>query len=194
MIKQAKTNFEVIELIRERWSPRVFSSGHVSDEDLNRLFEAARWAASSSNEQPWRYLYARRNSKEYDMIMDSLSDFNQKWVGNAPIIIITAYKTHFPNGKENFHALHDLGLSMGNLSLQAQSMGIAVHHMAGVNWKKVHEIFGISDDYHVTTAVAVGYYGGDPDTLPEDLAESEKKERSRKPLNEIVSEGKWTFE
>ena len=195
MNKSAKTDHNVHKLIAERWSPRVFSNKEISDQELLSLFEAARWAASSMNEQPWRFLYARKGSPAYRKFFECLAQFNQQWVMNAPVLIITVYKKSFSSGKENFHAQHDLGLAMGNFSLQAQSMGIAVHHMAGLDWKKVHDIFGIDmEAYHVTTAVAVGYYGGDIDTLPDDLAESERAPRSRKPLKDLAFENSWPGE
>ncbi|MCA6074866.1 nitroreductase family protein [Fulvivirga sedimenti] len=191
MIKEANTTFPIHPLIKSRWSPRVFADTPVSDEAIYTLFEAARWAASSMNEQPWRFIYAKRESDAYKIILKHLAEFNQQWVKNAPVIILTAYKEKFNSGKENFHALHDLGLAMGNLSLQAQSMGLAVHHMAGLDWKKLQEIFNVQEGFHITTAVAVGYYGGDPSVLPEDLEESERAPRKRLPLNTLACEGKW---
>ncbi len=194
MIKEARTTTPVHPLIKSRWSPRVFANKPVDDDSLSSLFEAARWAASSMNEQPWRFMYAKKGSAAYNTFFDCLDPFNQQWVKNAPVLIITAYKEKFNSGKDNFHALHDLGLAMGNMSLQAQSLGIALHHMAGLNWKKIQKEFSVPEGYHVTTAVAVGYYGGDPSILPNDLEESEIGPRKRLSVSSIVAEGKWIEE
>ncbi|WP_235297365.1 nitroreductase family protein [Portibacter marinus] len=191
--KTANSKYDLVTEIENRWSPRSFSSETISDEEMMKLFDAARWAASSNNYQPWRFMWARKGTETWDKIFNCLSDFNQKWVNNATILILTAYKEQFDNGKENFHALHDLGLAVGNMSIQAQSQGIALHQMAGVDWKKAHEVFEIPDGYHITTAIAVGLYGGDPSVLPEDLAETETKERSRKDLSQIVKENTFSF-
>lgn len=189
--KLADPSFEVHPFIKSRWSPRIFSPEAISKKDLNQLLEAVRWSASSMNEQPWRLIYAFRGSKAYEMIFSCLSKFNQQWAGNAPLLMLAAYKERFKSGKENFHALHDLGLALGNFTLQAQSMEIALHHMAGVDWKMAHEKFKVPEGYHVATAIALGYYGGDVNKLPEDLQESELAERTRRPQEAFAAEGKW---
>ena len=189
--KLATTSYEVHPFIQSRWSPRVFSEKPLEEDDLHQLLEALRWSASSRNEQPWRLIYAFRGSKAYEMIFSCLSKFNQKWAGNAPLLMLAAYKEKFTSGKENFHALHDLGLALGNFTLQAQSMKIALHHMAGVNWEMAHEKFKVPKGYHVATAIALGYYGGDVNKLPEDLLESESAERTRLPQEAFAAEGKW---
>ncbi len=190
-IKTADADHPIRKEIAQRWSPRMFDDEGISPEKIESLLEAARWAPSSNNQQPWRFIYAFRGSDGYDKIFDCLSEFNQKWVRNAPVLVLTAYQEKFGSGKDNFHALHDLGLAVGNITFQAQNMGIALHQMAGVNWKKAHEVFNVPDGYHVATAIAIGYYGGDPSNLPDDLKKLELKERTRKPLDEIASEGGW---
>ncbi len=192
--KPTKTDHDIHPLIQQRWSPRMFEDRMIEQSIVDRLFEAARWAASSSNAQPWRFMYAYRESEAYDKIFNCLSDSNQKWVRNAPFLMLTAIKERFESGKENYHALHDLGLAMGNFTLQAQSMHIAIHQMAGVNWKKAHEVFDVPEGFHVATAVAVGYYGGDADQLPDDLKKIETSERKRKKQSEFVALGKWQFD
>lgn len=192
--KPAKTDHDIHPLIRQRWSPRMFGDGMIEPSVVDRLFEAVRWAASSSNAQPWRFIYAYRGSEAYDKIFHCLSDSNQKWVRNAPFLMLTAIQEKFDSGKENYHALHDLGLAMGNFTLQAQSMQIAVHQMAGVDWKKAHEVFGVPEGFHVATAVAVGYYGGDEDQLPEALKKRETAGRQRKKQSEFIAFGKWQFD
>ncbi|MCB0632355.1 MAG: nitroreductase family protein [Saprospiraceae bacterium] len=189
--KAASTNHSLHPHITARWSPRVFSGQEITEEDIHHLLEAARWAPSSRNEQPWRFIYAFRGSEAYDNIFQCLSEFNQQWVRNAPVLMLTAYKEQFDSGIDNFHASHDLGLAVGIMSMQAQSMGIALHQMAGVNWREAQAIFEVPEGYHITTAIAVGYYGGDPDELPENLRKSELAERNRVPLAQFAVEGEW---
>lgn len=191
MNKSANTEYVIHELLRDRWSPRMFSGEEITDDDLNTLFEAARWAPSSNNLQPWRFICLRKGTPEYDKAFDCLAEFNQRWVGNAPVLILTAYKEKTPKGMDNFHAPHDLGLAVANLSIQAQAMGIAIHQMAGLNWKKAQEVFNVPEGFHITTAIAVGFYGGDPDELDDELKKSELKERKRKPVSEFVGNGQW---
>ncbi len=189
--KTAQTTYSIHPLLADRWSPRVFEDKPISETELFQLFEAAHWAASSNNAQPWRFLYAYRGSETFEKIFQCLSEFNQKWARHASVLVLTAIQENFDTGKENYHALHDLGLAMGNFSVQAQSMGIALHQMAGVNWQKAHQVFQVPEGYHIATAVAVGYYGGNTDQLPSDLQAKEGSGRSRKPLTEIVFSETW---
>ncbi|UZO82471.1 nitroreductase family protein [Aquimarina sp. ERC-38] len=192
LTKTANTEYEINMLLKERFSPRVFSDMPVSDTDLHSLLEAGRWAASSNNLQPWRIIWGVKGSKSYDRIFNCLDEFNQSWAGNAPVLWLTLIKKSMPNGKENFHALHDLGLFMGNVSIQAQSMGIAVHEMAGVKFEEAKKEFEVPEDFHVVTAVSIGYYGGDPDQLPEDLQETERESVRKRMLQvEFAFEGNF---
>lgn len=187
--KSATTTVKIHPLITHRWSPRMFDDKVITNHHLKQLLEAARWAASSMNEQPWRLIYGHKGTDAYDRIFDCLGDFNQKWAKHAPLLMLTAYKIHFDDGKENFHALHDLGLAMGNLSLQAQSINVAVHQMAGIDWKKAQKDFDVPAEFHVTTGIALGYYGGNVEELPADLAEKELAARKRKTISAIAKEG-----
>lgn len=189
--KLADTDHEIHDFLAARWSPRVFSDKSISNEAVGRLFEAARWAASSNNWQPWRFIYAHRGSDAYDKIVDCLAEFNQGWAGNAPLLVVSIMDKSRPDGKENFHALHDLGLAVGNLTMQAQSEGIAVHQMAGIDFEKTKKVFEIPEQCHVATALAIGYYGGQVGDLPESLQAGETKKRERKPLSEITGNGKF---
>lgn len=189
--KIANNDHEIYALLKQRYSPRIFGDKEVSDQDLNRLFEAVRWSASSSNLQPWRFIYARKGTDGYDKILKCLSEFNQKWATNAPVLILTGYKENKENGDENFHALHDLGLSLGSMTVQAQYMDIALHHMAGVDWKKAHKDFDIPEGFHITTAIALGYYGGKLEDLNEDLQEQEVSKRKRHPQSEFAFKEAW---
>ncbi|WP_343487298.1 nitroreductase family protein [Allomuricauda sp. d1] len=187
----ADTGHDIIPLLRLRYSPRVFEERKIPEEELKQLFEAARWAASSNNIQPWRFIYAEKGTEAFDRMVNCLSDFNQKWAVNAPILLFTIYKEETDDGKENFHALHDLGLAMGNMTIQAQHMGIALHHMAGVDWQKAEEEFNVPKGYHLNSAVALGYYGGVVEKLPEELEEQETAPRKRMEQDEFVYKNSW---
>ncbi len=175
------------QLIRERRSPRAFSDKPVEQEKQLLLFEAARWAASSMNEQPWRFIYATSDkSADYNLLLDCLMDGNKAWAQKAPLLLLTlAKKTFAYKDKPNKHAWHDLGLAVGNLSLQATAMGLYIHQMGGFYADKARETLKIPDDFDPVSIIAVGYLG-DVDELPEKLRERELKERTRKPLEEIV--------
>ena len=188
----ADTDHEIFALLKQRYSPRTFRNEAIDPKELKQLFEAVRWSASSYNLQPWRFIYAEKGSKAFDKIVDCLSDFNKKWAAMAPVLMLTVYKKDNKEGQENFHALHDLGLSLGSMTVQAQYLGIALHHMAGVDWKKAHDIFKVPEEYHVSTAVALGYYGGELDKLPSKLQESETADRQRMPQEEFAFKNDWS--
>lgn len=189
--KMANTEYNIFTLIEQRYSPRIFKDEKIKEQDLHKLFEAVRWAASSNNIQPWRFIYAEKGTDAYEAIFECLSDFNKKWAKNAPLLVVSAYKESTDDGKENFHALHDLGLSLGSMTVQAQYLGIGLHHMAGVNWKKAQDVFNVPDGYHITTAIAIGYYGGDLNVLPSDLQKQETSPRKRMPSNQFAFKEKW---
>jgi nitroreductase len=174
-------------LIRARWSPRSFSSREVSPEDLRTLLDAARWAASSYNEQPWRFLVATKSDPAaYEKMLSILVESNQKWARTAPVLILTIAKRNFSrNGAPNHHALHDTGAALANLMLQAVAMGMNAHGMAGYDHGRARKVLNIPDDYELGAAVALGY-AASPDQLPEPYRERETAPRQRKPLKEIV--------
>lgn len=187
----ADTKHEIFALLKQRYSPRTFRNDKIEEEHLKQLFEAVRWSASSNNLQPWRFIYGIKGTDGYESIFNCLSDFNKSWATNAPLLILTAYKEKKDNGDENFHALHDLGLCLGNMTVQAQYMGIGMHHMAGVDWKKAEDVFNLPDEFHVSTVIALGYYGGDLDKLSDKLQKQETERRTRIPLDEFAFDGKW---
>lgn len=191
--KNTPVEHNILDSIINRWSPRTFASTPIKEEDVKILFEAGRWAPSCANIQPWRIIWGIKGTEMYDRLFNCLDDFNQQWAGNAQVLWINAFKkTMDDNEKENFHALHDLGLFMGNVIHQANSMGIATHQMAGVKFKKAQEEFNFPEDYHVATAVAFGYFGGEADDLPKDLKKEELKEtRIRKEQNEFAFNGNF---
>jgi nitroreductase len=189
--KRTPTEYDILEILENRWSPRAFADTPISETQIRTLLEAGRWAPSSNNLQPWRIIWGAKGSKTYERIFNCLHDFNQGWAGNAQVLWACAFKKDRNDGeKENFHALHDLGLFMGNVLTQAQHMGIAVHQMAGIDYEKAKKEFKFPENYHVATAAAFGYYGGDPDILDDDLKEEElNTERNRKAQDEFAFNG-----
>ncbi len=185
-LKHAPDVAGVQDLIRRRWSPRAFSDKEVSSAELNKLFEAARWAASSSNEQPWRFLVGRRGDDTYQKIFNALVEFNQSWAKSAPVLVLSvAKKTFSAKGHPNRCALHDTGAATANLALQATADGLHTHSMAGFDHEQVRASFAIPADYDLGAVTAIGYFG-DPTTLPEHLHKMEVSPRQRKPLEEFV--------
>ena len=186
-LKQAPAVEGVLPVLHSRWSPRSFSDREVAPADLARVFEAARWAASSYNEQPWRFLVGTRNSLTYKKIFDALAPFTQGWAGSAPVLILGASSTKFAhNGADNRNALYDLGAASSYLTLQAASLGIATHQMAGFDENAARKAFEIPDDYLIGAVIALGYQG-EPDKLPNDkIKAQETAPRTRKPLEDFV--------
>ena len=181
-----------LDLIRRRWSPRAFSERPVSSQDLALLLEAARWAASSSNEQPWRFIIAKKSDPAtHQRLLESLVEANQAWARNAPLLLLMAAKRTFTsNGSPNRFALHDTGMALANLMLQATSMGIHAHAMAGFDRERARVSFAIPEDFELGAAVAVGYLG-DPASLSAKHQQSELAPRSRKPLEALAFGGEW---
>ncbi|WP_338768143.1 nitroreductase family protein [Bernardetia sp. ABR2-2B] len=180
----------ILSIIEERWSPRAFSSKSISKEDLNLLFKAAGKAASCFNEQPWRFVYAHKEDTEnFNLLLECLVEFNQEWAKNASVLVATVAKKSFSNnGKPNQHSWHDLGLAMGNMSLQAMSMDIYLHNMAGYDKERTVKNLNITADFEPVSFVAIGYVG-DKNQLPNDLKEQETPESPRKDLDEITFVG-----
>ncbi len=177
----------VLPIILERWSPRAFSDRYVNPTDLKKVFEAARWAPSSFNEQPWRYLVGHRESPTWHKIFSALVPSNQQWAQTAPVLILGVAKTRFSrNDSPNNYALHDLGAADAFITLQAASLGLHTHQMAGFDWVKAREAFQIPETYAMGSVMALGYQA-DPSTLPnENYQSQEQMPRSRKPLSEFV--------
>ena len=190
--KRASTDYPISELIAERWSPYAFDNRLVPDADLRSLFEAARWAPSSYNEQPWNYIVATRdNSEQFQRLLSCLVDANQVWAKAAPVLALGVVSLRFArNAKDNRAAVHDLGLASGNLVLEATARGLFVHQMIGILPDRAREIYEIPEGYEAWTGLAIGYRG-DPTSLPDPLREREQTPRQRKPLNEFVFNGKW---
>jgi nitroreductase len=189
---KAAPDFSVHDLILSRWSPYSFADKSVSDEDLRSLFEAARWAPSSYNEQPWSYIVAKKeDADEFQRLLSCLVDANQVWAKSAAALALGITRLNFArNDKPNGAAHHDLGLASGNLVLEATARGLSVHQMAGILPDKARELYSIPKGYEPLTAVAIGY-AGDPAASPEELRVRDGARRPRKPLKEFVFTGKW---
>ena len=189
---KAVTDYPVHELIASRWSPYSFANRSVSDEDLRSIFEAARWASSSYNEQPWSFLVAKKEeADEFGRLLSCLVEANQKWAKSASVLALGISRLNSArNNEPNRAAIHDLGLAAANLVLEATARGLAVHQMIGIFPNKVRELYSVPEGYDPMTAIAMGY-AGNPINLPEELRARDAARRPRKPLKEFVFGGKW---
>jgi nitroreductase len=187
------TGAPVHELIRDRWSRRAISSAPIDGDTLASLLEAARWAASSMNEQPWRFLVAdrQRDPQTHARIVSMLAPFNAAWAQRAPVLIVVVAKTHFTrNDAVNRHAWYDTGAAVAQLSLQATALGLGVHQMGGFDAAQARTVLNIPDGFEPVVVLAIGY-PGDAASLTEELRARELSPRQRRPLTELVYEGAW---
>lgn len=187
MQKSHHIEHPVLELIKNRKSVRAFMSTLIEPEKINSLFEATRWAPSSTNEQPWLYLYATKDQAElWDKMITPLNAGNMLWAKDAPLLILSLARrnfTRFPGA--NAHAMYDLGGANSFLSLQAVELGLQVRQMAGFSAELARTTLNIPDDYEIGVYMAVGY-PGDPDSLPENLRLREAAPRERYLQHEFV--------
>ena len=190
--RHAETSAPIHQLLSERWSPRAFDKRPVEPEKLRSLFEAARWAASSYNAQPWFFIVATQDDKKsFERVLESFMEFNQAWAKHAPVIGLSAARLKFEhNGETNRHAFHDVGQAAANLALEAAALGLQLHQMGGILPDKARQLLGIPEGYEAVAGFALGY-PGDPASLPDGLRERETAPRTRKPLESFVFEGKW---
>ncbi len=179
-------DWDIDSMFTDRWSPRALAPEPLSDREVQTLFEAARWAPSCFNEQPWLFVYATA-PEERRRLVACLAPKNQAWAGQAPLVMfLLARRTFQKGGKENRHAPYDAGAAWMALALQARKLGLYAHAMAGFNQEKAHDVLGASkEEYHVMAAVAVGRKTDDAG-LPEDLRAMESP-NSRKPHAEVAT-------
>jgi nitroreductase len=192
-IKRASADHPILDLLAERFSPYAFDPRPVEQEKLLACLEAARWAASSYNEQPWSLLVAERGDEaEFAKMLSCLLEANQAWAKDAGVLMIAVVcKTFQRNGKPNRVAEHDVGLAAGNLTIQATALGLAVHQMAGIDLDKTRQTYGIPATHDPLTGIALGY-AADPDRAAnEQFAQRDRAPRARKPLDEFVFRGAW---
>jgi nitroreductase len=192
MDKPAKTDLQLHPIIMKRWSPRSFTPQMVEKEKLQRIFDASRWAPSSSNEQPWRFIIGMKGDPTWDKIMETLVEFNQIWAKLAPVLGITVGKTlSAKRNRPNKVFQYDVGQSIAYATFQATEEGLYMHQMGGFDNKKAAEVFNVPEGFEVLTAFALGYKG-QPHVLKEESFQSmERSERERIGLNEMVFTGQF---
>ena len=190
MDKLADTHYPILDDLKKRWSPYSFSDRPVEPQKLRCLFEAARWAASSFNEQPWRFIVAtQEDSAAFGKALACLVEANQAWAKHAPVLMLCLTKQTFTrNDSPNRVAEHDLGLAMGNFSLQAVSMGLQVHQMAGIDPEKVMHAYDVPKGFTPLTAAAIGYAGDHADLDPE-IKQRDQGQRTRAAFDDFVFSG-----
>jgi nitroreductase len=192
MGKPADTLYPIHDLLRQRWSPRAFDDRPVEPEKLRSLCEAARWAPSSNNEQPWRFIVANKDYEtEWNRLLACLVEGNRKWAYRAPVLILSVASLNFEDDSTpNRHAFYDTGMAVENLVLQATALGLSAHQMAGFDVEKARADIKIPSGYEPVAMIAVGY-PGDLASLPDRLRERELQPRSRRPISEWTFSGQW---
>ncbi len=189
----ATTHPDVHALIRHRWSPRAFTDQPLPPATVDTLFEAASWAASASNHQPWRFVYAHRaDEADFQRLLACLNPSNQTWAQHAAVLVLALAQTTLPTGKPNDWARHDVGAATTTLLLQATALGIYGHVMAGFDADKVRAAFALPPELTPVTFTALGYLGS-ADQLAEPNRTRELEPRTRKPIRDIAFAGKPTF-
>lgn len=183
----------VHKFIYSRRSPVLFADKPIDDSILESLFEAARWAPSSNNQQPWRFIVAKKeNEDDYNRLFDCLARGNQLWAKNVPLLILSIAETISSyNQKLNKYAFHDVGLAVSNLIFQATSSGLFVHQMGGYDNKKARDVLKIPSGYEPVAMIAVGYLADSDKNFPDELKTRERKQRTRKPLSQTIFNGLW---
>ncbi len=192
--KKAATSIPIHDLLASRWSPRAYAAGKtVSREQLAALLEAGRWAPSCNGDEPWRYLVwdKSRDAQGWQQAFGCLSEGNQKWVKNVPLLLLSCAGSVFGhNGKPNRWTQHDTGMASLSIALQAVALGLIAHQMGGFDAEKARAAFGIPAEYTPMSMIAIGYQAA-PDVLDEETMKKELAQRARKPLAERFFEGAW---
>jgi nitroreductase len=184
-----KAEHTVSDIFINRWSPRAMSAQEIDEEALLSLMEAARWAPSSNNNQPWRFIYARRNTPHFDTFFNLLTESNQAWAKNAAVLLVVISKTTFDSGKPSRTHSYDTGAAWASFALQASLNNLSAHGMQGFDYNRAKEVLHVPDDYHVEAMIAVGKKG-----RKEDLPEYQQKREfpsGRKSIAEIAMEGEF---
>lgn len=191
MQNRADTDKPLLDPLAQRWSPRAFAERVPSDDELALVFEAARWAASCFNDQPWRYLLVRKGEPEFADAVAGLTPGNQAWADAAPVLGFSLATQNFAhNDKPNRHAWHDVGAASAQLTIQAASLGILVHQMAGIEREVVRERFAVPESLDIVAGFALGW-PGDPESLSDELRKRELAARTRKPVAELLIRGRF---
>lgn len=185
-----KPEYDVNDVFINRWSPRAMSGEEIDEATLMTLFEAARWAPSANNNQPWRFIYARRNSSDWEMFYNLLAEGNQVWAKNAAVLIVVISKKTFDSGKPSITHSYDAGAAWVSLALMGSLKGLVVHGMQGFDYDSARRALSVPDDYAVEAMIAVGKKGP-KENLPAYLQEREFP-NTRKNIAEITFEGNFS--
>jgi nitroreductase len=192
MPRTAHTSVPINPVLAERWSPRSYdTTATLTAADLTAAFEAARWAPSANNSQPWRFIVGFRGDQTFETIAKNLAGWNGAWAPNASALVVTAALTTGPDGNANPYGLFDLGQAVAHFNVQAQSDGLYVHQMAGADIEGLQAAFNLPSGFTVFHTFAVGKLG-EADALPAELAERERAPRVRHELAEIVHYGPYS--
>ena len=187
--RKADTEAPLIAALVERWSPRAYDpTAEISTDVLRTILEAARWAPSANNTQPWRFIVARRRTDAFSTVHQALKGFNQAWADSAAVLVVNVAEIVAPDGTARPWARYDLGQAVAHLTVQAQHEGLHTHQMGGFDAVRIHDAFGLDASLEVVSITAIGVLG-DVDTLPDPLREREVAPRLRKPLEELVLVG-----
>ena len=187
----ARTSRPIHDLLSHRWSPRAFAGRPVEPASLVTLLEAARWAPSSYNEQPWNFIVAPKTETGlFNQLLDCLSRGNASWAAKAPVLMLAVARLLDEDGDPNRHAFYDVGQAVAQMAVQALDLGLYMHQMAGFDAEKAQRVFAVPEQFEPAAAIALGYLG-DPAELPERYREAEARPRTRKPLTDFVFAGQW---
>ena len=185
-IKTAETQQPILDIIAKRWSPRAFSNQDITDQTLNTILEAASWSFSANNEQPWRYIVAKRGTETFQKISELFTPGNKTWAPNAAVLMISVIKTTFTKDDSiNKAAMHDVGAANAHLAIEARARNVFTHFIGGFDKNKTKEVFNLPESFEPIACIALGYLGS-PEQLAEPLKERELTARTRKSLSEIV--------
>lgn len=184
-----KADYPIDPVFLDRWSPRAMSGEEIPETELMCLFEAARWAPSSNNNQPWRFLYARRNTEHWPLFYNLLTDSNKIWAQNAAALLLIVSKNTFDSGRPSRTHSYDAGAAWENLALQGNLRGYVVHGMQGFDYELARSSLNVPEGYTVEAMAAIGMPGNRAD-LPDDLQARESPNDRRK-LTETICEGPW---
>lgn len=186
MDKKATTEYPIMAELESRWSPRAFDPGYnISQQELGSLVEAARWAPSSSNSQPWSFVVGVRGDQTFQTVFDTLASGNQVWAGSASALIVNVVETENAEGKALSHSAYDVGQAAAHLSVQATHLGLIVHQMGGFDPEALRNALGLEPRFTPFVVMAIGRIG-DPNDLPDAVREREVQPRVRKPLSEVA--------
>jgi nitroreductase len=190
LMKLAAADHPIHPAIQQRWSPRAFAPHPVEPQKLLSLLEAARWAPSSGNGQPWHFIVGMQGSVTHARLVEVIKDGNLPWAAQAPVLMLSVARMITASGRPTTHAFYDVGLAVANLTFQATVLDLFVHQMGGFEPEKARTVFAIPDDFTPVTMLAIGYLG-EPEALDERNREREFAPRTRRPLSTFVFEERW---